>query len=263
MTTFSTYLKIKNYSQRTIDAYTEAVDKFLAVNNPNTVTQKEIVSYLSGINGANMKNTTIAALNLYFKVMLRSNVITKNPMSSIGYQRTQRKSIIPISADEMKSILNRNNFLCDADYILIETMYVTGMRVHELQKLKTLDINTQSNTIKTIGKGNKERILSAPEYVIKNLIQIAKDGVICPYSYDKLRELIASYLKDFKRAGLTGTTKLSSHVIRHSVATHLLKSGANIMSVKNFLSHSSVATTALYTHLDMEFLKAQHGKLRR
>lgn len=135
------------------------------------------------------------------------------------------------------------------------------MRINELHSLTVNDI--QQNSIKITGKGNKQRIIHLEQYAIDNLLSISKGDKIGSYTYNTLRQKMAYYMKDFKRARLTNTTKLSSHILRHSFASHLHKSGAGILAIKDMLGHSTAKTTQGYTHLDMDFLKNQHNLMRK
>lgn len=262
MKDFVSYLtKIKNYSDKTVGLYSMEVDRFCKLYDYKTATKNDIFQYLNSQNGNSIKNLIVASLKIFYKFKIRNGEITTNPTSLISYFKTQRKSIIPITSDEMDKIINPNNFHSKEDYILFETLYLTGMRINELHSLSENDI--LQNSIKVTGKGNKQRVIHLPQYAIDNLISISKDGKIGSYSYNTLRNKMTYYLKDFKRANLTNSTKLSSHGIRHSFATHLHKSGANILSIKDALGHSSVQTTSGYTHLDIDFLKQQHSLLRK
>ena len=254
--------KVKGYSERTADAYIKAIELFLKHHDYKTVTSKEIPNYLFSLNGVYMRNTTLAALNFFFKFKIRTGELKLNPMANVSYAKTVRKPVIPINEKEIATILERANFNSEQDYIFFETLYLSGMRINELSNLRPIDVrNSKDGAIKITGKGNKQRFVYLPEYAIKNLLSIIKDNKIGTYSYNTLRQKMSYYLKDFKKCKLTNTTKTSSHVLRHSSASNMLKSGANIFIVKEFLGHENCATTQHYTHLDMEFLKAQHQML--
>lgn len=262
MQDFRTYIsKVKKYSPNTVNSYISALEKFAKIYEYKTATKQDICQYIASLNGNSIKNLTIASLKLFYKFKMRNGEIQHNPTFTISYARTQHKSIIPITPTEMDNIINPNNFSTKEDYILFETLYLTGMRISELHSLSVKDI--QQNSIKITGKGNKQRIIHLEQYAIDNLLSISKGDKIGSYSYHTLRQKMAYYMKDFKRAKLTNTTKLSSHGLRHAISSHLLKSGAGILCVKEFLGHESVKSTQRYTHLDTEFLKSQHSLLRR
>lgn len=255
--------KVKGYSERTADAYITAIELFLNKFDYKTVNGKEISTYLYCINGIYMRNTTLAALNFFYKFKIRTGEVKVSPMVNISYSKALKKTIIPISENEMTTILDRSNFNTEEDYILFETLYLTGMRIRELSNLRTIDVrNNKNNSIKIIGKGNKERYVYLPGYAINNLLSISIGNKIGTYSYDTLRQKMSHYMKDFKKRKLTNTTKASSHGLRHTYATVLQKNGANILTIKELLGHASVATTQGYTHTDMDFLKQQHKLLK-
>lgn len=265
MQDFITYAqKVKKYSDRTIKSYAKAIEVFSMHLDYKTATSKQISEYLSTLKSNHVKNITIASLNMFYKFKLRNGEISNNPMSAITYFKCIRRAVIPITVEEMKSMIVEDNFHTKEDYILFETLYLTGMRINELASLKQSNIiNSGSSAIRITGKGNKQRIVYLEKHAVDNLLSICKNGKVGSYSAYTLRLRMSMYLKDFHRVGLTKTTKTSSHVLRHSFATHLHKDGANILTIKNFLGHSSVATTQFYTHVDLDFLKSQHKKMRK
>ena len=255
--------KVKGYSERTADAYITAIELFIKKFDYKTVNGKEISTYLYCINGIYMRNTTLAALNFFYKFKIRTGELKLNPMINISYSKTIRKPVIPINEQEMAVILERANFNSNQDYIFFETLYLSGMRISELSNLKPIDVrNSKDGAIKIIGKGNKQRYIYLPEYAIKNLLSIIQDNKIGTYSYNTLRQKMSYYLKDFKKCKLTSTTKTSAHGLRSAFASHIHKSGANILTVSKLLGHANCKTTQIYTHIDTDFLKQQHKLLK-
>jgi len=262
MQDFKSYIsKVKKYSPNTVSSYMTALDKFAKIYDYKTATKQDILIYLNSQNGNSIRNVTVASLKLFYKFKMRNGEIQYNPTDTVSYARTQNKSVIPITSAEMDNIIDPKNFNTKEDYVLFETLYLTGMRINELHTLTVNDI--QQNSIKITGKGGKQRIIHLEQYAIDNLLSISKGDKIGSYTYNTLRQKMAYYMKDFKRAKLTNTTKLSSHGLRHAFASHLSKSGAGILSIKEFLGHSSAKTTQGHTHLDVEFLKAQHNLMRK
>jgi len=255
--------KVKGYSNRTADAYITAIELFLKKFDYKTVSGKEISTYLYCINGIYMRNITLAALNFFFKFKIRTGELKINPMTNISYSKKARKPVIPINEEEMAVILERANFNSEQDYIFFETLYLSGMRISELSNLRPMDVkNSKDGAIKITGKGDKQRFIYLPEYAIKNLLSIIHDNKIGTYSYNTLRQKMSYYMKDFKKCKLTNTTKTSAHGLRTAYATHIYKSGANILTVSKLLGHSNCQTTQIYTHIDIDFLKKQHQILQ-
>lgn len=262
MKEFKDYIsKVKKYSPNTVNSYISALEKFCKIYDYKTATKQDVLIYLNSQNGNTIKNLTIAPLKLFYKFKMRNGEIQYNPTDTVSYARIQNKSIIPITPTEMENIIKPENFHTKEDYVLFETLYLTGMRINELHSLTVNDI--QQNSIKITGKGNKQRIIHLEQYAIDNLLSISKGDKIGSYTYNTLRQKMAYYMKDFKRAKLTNTTKLSSHSLRHAFASHLHKSGAGILAIKDMLGHSTCKTTQGYTHLDTDFLKAQHRLMKR
>ena len=145
--------------------------------------------------------------------------------------------------------------------MLLEILYATGMRVGELEMVKVKDINLYDNSIKVLGKGNKERIVYFGDYareILDMYLDLRDDN--CEYLLinNKKERLTARgmrYILDkiVKKACLN--TKVSPHMLRHSFATHLLNEGCDLLSVQELLGHESLRATQVYTHVTNDRLK--------
>jgi integrase/recombinase XerC len=156
--------------------------------------------------------------------------------------------------------------------MIIETLYMTGMRVSELVSLTDNSFDIPNNRIKVLGKRNKERFIPLHSkfsemihhYIIlrnKNFDDILTDSsffltnkgqkIYRKFAY----RVIFSYL-----SGITSMKKKSPHVMRHTFATHLLNEGADINAIKDILGHTSLAATQFYTHNTIEQLKNVYKK---
>ena len=152
---------------------------------------------------------------------------------------------------------------------IIETLYGSGLRVSELVNLKLSNMFSDKHFMKVEGKGSKQRLvpLSEPsERAIqlwlrdRNLLTVQKgneDFVFLNRRGAKLtREMIFIIVKQL--AAMAGITKtISPHTFRHSFATHLLEGGANLRAIQQMLGHESILTTEIYTHIDVDFLRAE------
>lgn len=153
------------------------------------------------------------------------------------------------------------------DLAIVETLYGSGIRVSELVGLDISDIDKSRNTIRVIGKGNKERIvpIGLPALrAIDEWINIGRESFKTVDSADALflgsrgKRIDQRVVRDVVYAAtqaLGGARKLGPHALRHSAATHLLEGGADLRTVQEILGHSSLSTTQIYTHVTEERIK--------
>jgi integrase/recombinase XerC len=162
-----------------------------------------------------------------------------------------------------------DNFEGIRNKLVIETFYLTGIRVSELVQVKLEDINLERGEMKIFGKGNKERIIPISSYLttaISNYLPIrnqilTKKQTDCSAlfitskgtsSYSRLiYRIINKYL-----SYVSTNSKKSPHTLRHSFATIMLNHGAELNSIKEILGHASLAATQVYTHNSIEKIKS-------
>ncbi|WP_369813892.1 tyrosine-type recombinase/integrase [Tenacibaculum sp. MAR_2010_89] len=163
-------------------------------------------------------------------------------------------------------IKEKDDFEGLRDRLVVELLYSTGIRRAELISLEEKNIDYVNNTIKVLGKRNKERLVVLLPFVVETIdsylikkkeLSLTDDGgyLLMTKKGGKIYEtlvyrIINSY---FSRVSTKG--KKSPHVLRHAFATHLLNNGASLNSVKELLGHSSLASTQVYTHNSLEEMK--------
>lgn len=155
------------------------------------------------------------------------------------------------------------------DLAIVETLYGSGIRVSELVGLDLSDIDRTRNTLRVIGKGNKERIVPIGLPALRAIDEWLKvrGGITSKDSEAALflgtrgnridQRVVREVVYDATQA-LGGNKKLGPHALRHSAATHLLEGGADLRTVQEILGHSSLSTTQIYTHVTQERIKAAY-----
>jgi len=151
--------------------------------------------------------------------------------------------------------------------MIILLLYSTGMRRAELCNLRFSDFDRSRQVFRVTGKGDKTREIPVPDRICEEIVLYLKrvaevegerpDGWF--FVTDKGRQLYPAFVNNVVKKAFCGmegfTGKKSPHVLRHTLATHLLNNGADINSIKEVLGHSSLAATQVYTHNSFEQLK--------
>jgi integrase/recombinase XerC len=152
------------------------------------------------------------------------------------------------------------------DKLIIDLFYTTGIRRTELIHLKSIDVNLSNNTIKVLGKRNKERILPVLPIIKEQFSLYSSERLSLGFIKDseflfltkkglKLNDSFVYRLINSYFSRVSEKVKKSPHILRHTFATHLLNNGADLNSVKELLGHSSLASTQIYTHSSLSELK--------
>ena len=279
---FKDYLQMqKNYSLHTVKAYVKDIEEFDSYNKIHfeqdsidivgySQIRSWIVSLIDGNISASSVNRKISSLKSYYKFLLRIKQIEQSPLLKHKALKTPKKIQIPFSEKEVDLVLNQiiypDGFEGIRDKLIIDMFYTTGIRRAELINLKLSSIDINSNTLKVIGKRNKERILPLLPIIIsqikmyiiqRNAIQDIKntEQLFLTQKGVKLNDSLVYRLINTYFSTISEKVKKSPHILRHTFATHLLNNGADLNSVKELLGHSSLASTQVYTHSSLSELK--------
>ncbi|UGU17074.1 tyrosine-type recombinase/integrase [Sinomicrobium kalidii] len=287
VTAFLEYLRLeKKYSSHTIGAYAADL-RFFAdfcaaeydVTDISAVAYPLIRSWVVKLVDDGLSNRTvnrkIASLNAYYRFLVRTKTIKVNPLAKHKSLKTPKKVEVPFSEAEMEAVLRsisyEDNFEGLRDRCMIELFYATGMRRSELINLKIGDIDFSGNTIKVLGKRNKERIVPLLPHlkaIVEDYMEKRKevattasgDILILVKNGNKIYETLVYRVINRYFSEVSFKVKKSPHILRHTFATHILNKGADLNSVKELLGHSSLASTQVYTHNSIAQLKEVYGE---
>ncbi|MCH1576834.1 MAG: site-specific tyrosine recombinase XerD [Flavobacteriales bacterium] len=221
----------------------------------------------------NSQSRILSGVRNFCKYLLLEGIIEQDPLELLDSPRPERKLPDVLGVDEIQSIieaidLSRKEGI--RNRAILETMYSCGLRVSEVVGLRISCIDEVEGMVKVIGKGNKERIIPIGEVALDTVsryIDQYRKFVEIEVGYEDTlflgrrgreltRQMVFTMLR--RTAHEAGIRKqVSPHTFRHSFATHLMESGADIRVVQEMLGHSSVSTTEIYTHLDQNFLRDQ------
>ena len=285
--TFLDYLKFqKRYSRHTILSYQNDLTDFfdfielqfgailLAEINASFVR-----SWLAELKEKGMEsksiNRKISTLKSFFKYQLKQGLLQDSPMATILSAKVKKRLPQFVAETDISTLFNYVEFPDTwngkTDRLLFQLLYNTGIRQAELMNLKEAHTDKGNNTIKVLGKGNKERILPVSielsqliqKYIADKRIDFKLADTQILLVNEKGKKLYPKYIYNVVRKYLSAVTtidKKSPHVLRHTFATHLMNNGADINAVKELLGHSSLAATQIYTHNTIEKLKEVHNK---
>lgn len=274
-------LKEKNYSSLTIKAYVDDINSFndylivnhdqLSLEEINYVHVRSWIVMLVEKKISNKSiNRKISSLKSFYKFLLKIKQIDFNPLSKHKSLKVPKKVQIPFSEKELDAVLNfeivPDDFESIRDKLIVELFYTTGIRRAELINLKMNNLDRFNNTLKVLGKRNKERILPLLDctmeliglYLVErnkletiqnhDVLILSKKGKILSETF--VYRMINSYFSN-----ISEKVKKSPHVLRHTFATHLLNNGADLNSVKELLGHASLSSTQIYTHSSLSELQ--------
>jgi integrase/recombinase XerC len=275
----------KKYSAHTCTAYEKNLNDFsdfcashFELYNIEQVDYSQIRTWIISLvekkNTNRTVNRKISVLRSYYKFLLRTEAITLSPLKLHRPLKVSKKVNVPFSTEEVDRLLNSDLFSEDYEGVLQKTiitlLYYTGIRRQELIDLKVTSVDFETNTIKVLGKRNKERmipLLPGAVAVLKTYLSYKKELSValpncffCSTSGSKLSEGFVYQTVNHYFSMVSTKVKKSPHMLRHSFATHLLNNGADLNSVKELLGHESVAATQVYTHSSLKRIQEIYVK---
>ncbi len=278
---FETYLsKERNFSIHTIRAYTNDIFNFiiwLDNTDPLKINTKTVGEFVHFIQKMNFSRKTIArkiaGIKSFYTFLYNEEIITYNPIDGVIVPKMQKKLPQFLTEKEIENILTNIKIETPSGYrnrVILELLWVTGMRISELSNLNYENLNLEQNEITVFGKGAKERIVLIPEKTknllknyINNVSNLVSNAPHTPESplftnYNGYRLQNQSIRKALKEVvnKIELPKRVTPHVFRHSFATKMLEKGADLRIVQELLGHASIANTQIYTHVSSQRLQS-------
>lgn len=275
---FLEYIKVeKRYSENTILSYKKDLETLVfflketeGAEDTLKVDKKIVRNFIAWLSQNQMSkrsvNRKLSSLRSYFLFLVRIGEIKSSPLETIQSLKFYPEKQRPMSEEEMEKVVQivseEENLL---EGLIMEMLYQTGIRRAELCGLLLENVNFHKNELKIIGKGNKTRLVPISEKLSRWIEKYIKEErkpipeaenylLLTPRGKKLYEKFVYSVVNSYL-SRVTLKDKKSPHMLRHSFATHILNNGAEISKVKSLMGHSSLSSTQVYTHADIEQLK--------
>jgi integrase/recombinase XerC len=277
----------RGVSQHTLRNYSSDLEQFrehlFRIDKQTDVPVSEIDhltirEWMSDLHGENKKKTSIArklaSLRTFFQFLVREGVLENNPAKLVATPKVERKLPNHLSMEDAVRFIETpdlNTDLGKRDRAILEFLYATGIRVGELVGLNLKDIDFREKLVRVTGKRKKQRILPFGEPALQalmfylNEIRAAflnncppaerdEQAVFLNYQGTRITTRSVGRMVDKYIKLCADIHDISPHSLRHSFATHLLDSGADLRDIQELLGHARLSTTQIYTQVSMEKL---------
>ncbi|MDQ3633079.1 MAG: tyrosine recombinase XerC [Acidobacteriota bacterium] len=279
----------RNVSRHTLRNYTSDLHQFfeyiappkadgtreqIPVKDIDHITIREWMADLHSTNKKTSVARKLASLRTFFQFLVREGVLEVNPAKLVATPRIERKLPTHLSMEDAIRFIETPDLEDDLgkrDRAILEFLYATGMRVSELVNLNLKDIDFKEKLVRVTGKRKKQRILPFGEPALQSLMfylnearadflnncpPVERDEQAVFLNYQGTRittrsvgRMVDKYIKE-----CADIPDISPHSLRHSFATHLLDSGADLRDIQELLGHARLSTTQIYTQVSMEKL---------
>lgn len=255
-------------------AYMAAPDGFA----PEEVGVNDVRSFLAdrsrrGDTARTLRRKT-QSLRAYFRYLRRRGLSRYNPAADVTLAKTDKPLPEFVTTQQMEEIIEdsrtaQDNYDPDQtrDTLIIELLYSTGIRQAELLTLRECDLNASTGELRVTGKRRKQRVLPLPQEIVDRLLayreELKRHGTPPEtfFASSKGKPLCKSTLYRIvhKRLASANCPQKSPHTLRHTFATAMLNNGADLNTVKEFLGHSRLDTTQIYTHVSFADMKRAYA----
>jgi len=261
----------KGLSENTVSAYISDINKVSGQEEYFDIENFLPDTYLMSSDNKNYSGSTKkriqSSINQFLKYLIDENYIANIEINNVSIMSEKKLPHVlsPNEIDKLIDFYNHDLFISSRNKTIIDFMYSTGCRVSELINVEESDIDIEDAFVRLEGKGSKQRIVPLGSKVLINLESYLplrnkdrkskNNKLFISKSYKNLdRTAVFRIIKSTGvKAGIH--KELYPHILRHSAATHMLEGGCDLRTVQEFLGHSSVSTTQIYTKVTKAFLE--------
>ena len=267
---------LRGYSPHTLRAYTANLAdlaEFLESRGQTlgTATLTDLRSWLSLIRtrgrpagqplAASTMARNVAAVRSFYRWMIREDRIESNPAARLKNPKIPTRTPRFLDVDEASSVVenpHQTGWFHTRNRALLELMYGAGLRVSEAVSLDVVDLDQSGRLVRVMGKGRKERLVPygppAADAIREWLAMRPMEGPLFLNRYRRRLSARSAWRIVREAGAVNGVSGLHPHALRHSCATHLLGSGADLRAIQEQLGHATLSTTQRYTHVDAAHL---------
>ncbi len=278
---------LKGLSDLTLKAYKIDLKQFCDfMNQRNCFDKNELNAYINMLHKQYKPKSAkrkIACVKAFYRYMEIEDIIDSNPFHKIILKYKEPLELprtIPLNCvQEMLTYAYKQHSIAVTKYqkevtlrniVVLELLFSTGMRVSEISQLKSANINFGDNTIRIFGKGSKERIMCITDILcntIRNYLTVRSyklDYLFVNRIGNRLSEQSIRYMVNDYANVVGAPLHITPHMFRHTFATELHNEDVDIRYIQQFLGHSSISTTQIYTHISTnktrEILESKHPR---
>lgn len=282
----------RNVSAHTLRNYSSDLEQFLnfltadGKRNAPEISQIDhltIREWLASLHTDQKKKSSIArklaALRTFFQFLVREGLLELNPAKLVATPKLEKKLPKHLSIEEAVRFIESPDPETDLgkrDRAMLELMYATGVRVAELTTLNIPDVDFRNQLVRVTGKRRKQRIVPFGDpagVAIRSYLDVRdkflfnapiskreEEALFLNYQGTRITTRSVGRMVEKYISLCAGIHNISPHALRHSFATHLLDSGADLRDIQELLGHARLSTTQVYTHVSMEKLIEVYDK---
>jgi len=257
-------------SRNTISSYRADLEQLAERKELLEVGEADLFGFLASRKGrASSMARLVSSLKRFYRYCVRERRIAADPTLKLDPPKRVPRFPGTLSETDVEALLEAPDVSTRIglrDRAMLETLYATGLRVSELVRLKTFEVNLDAGVLRVMGKGSKERLVPLGEEAVEWIARYmnerkgAADALfLTARRAGMTRQAFWHLIRRYGARAIPGK-KLSPHVLRHAFATHLINHGADLRVVQLLLGHADISTTQIYTHVARERLKTLHAR---